>query len=225
MNVSIQPALKSLRTAALIALVAVVGVFMGYFIDFLITDNPEVSAPEQPIAFSHKIHAGDNEIPCQYCHTEARRSPSAGVPSVNKCMGCHNEVATDSPLIRQVSEYWENKEPIPWVKVHDLPDFVHFTHKRHVQAGIACQTCHGPVEPMDKIAVHSRDNDGPTLMASTTGEITNSDTSEGGATQNDHWEMGLCLNCHKQHDVVDGKAVRVDDGGFDNGLDCWTCHK
>ena len=225
MNVSIQPALKSLQTAALIAVVAVVGIFVGYFIDFLITDNPEVSAPEQPIAFSHKIHAGDNEIPCQYCHTEARRSPSAGVPSVNKCMGCHNEVATESPLIRQVSEYWENKEPIPWVKVHDLPDFVHFTHKRHVQAGIACQTCHGPVETMDKISVHSRNNDGPTLLASTTGEIMNSETRAVAATQNDHWEMGLCLNCHKQHDVVDGKAVRVDDGGFDNGLDCWTCHK
>ena len=225
MYVSIQPALKSLQTAALIVVVAVVGIFIGYFIDFLVTDSPEVSAPEQPIAFSHKIHAGDNDIPCQYCHTEARRSPSAGVPSVNKCMGCHNEVATESPLIRQVNEYWENKEPIPWIKVHDLPDFVHFTHKRHVQAGIACQTCHGPVETMDKIAVHSRNNEGPTLLASSTGEIMNSETSDVGATQNDHWEMGLCLNCHKQHDVVDGKAVRVDEGGFDNGLDCWTCHK
>ena len=70
MNVSIQPALKSLQTAALIAVVAVVGIFVGYFIDFLITDNPEVSAPEQPIAFSHKIHAGDNEIPCQYCRLQ-----------------------------------------------------------------------------------------------------------------------------------------------------------
>ena len=225
MNVAIQPALKSLQTAALIVVVAVVGIFIGYFIDFLVTDSPEVSAPEQPIAFSHKIHAGDNDIPCQYCHTEARRSPSAGVPSVNKCMGCHNEVATESPLIRQVNEYWENKEPIPWIKVHDLPDFVHFTHKRHVQAGIACQTCHGPVETMDKIAVHSRNNEGPTLLASSTGEIMNSETSDVGATQNDHWEMGLCLNSHKQHDVVDGKAVRVDEGGFDNGLDCWTCHK
>ena len=225
MNVSIQPALKSLRMAALIAVVAIVGIFVGYFIDFLVTDRPQVSAPEQPIAFSHKIHAGDNDIPCQYCHTEARRSPSAGVPSVNKCMGCHNEVATESPLIRQVAEYWENKEPIPWIRVHDLPDFVHFTHKRHVQAGVACQTCHGPVETMDKIAVYSRNNDGPSLFASSTGYIVNSDTSDVGAAQNDHWQMGLCLNCHKQHDVVDGKAVRVDDGWFDNGLDCWTCHK
>jgi len=78
---------------------------------------------------------------------------------------------------------------------------------------------------MDRVAVHSRNNDGPTLFASTTGQITNLEASNSGATQNDHWEMGLCLNCHKQHDVVDGKAVRAAEGGFDNGLDCWTCHK
>jgi hypothetical protein len=67
-------------------------------------------------------------------------------------MGCHLEVATDRPQIRLLTNFWETKEVIPWVKVHDLPDFVHFTHKRHVAADIECQTCHGPVETMDVVS-------------------------------------------------------------------------
>ena len=92
------------------------------------------TAPKQPIEFSHKIHAGDNEIPCLYCHAQARRSTVAGVPSVYKCVGCHRVIAKDRPQISKVMGYWENGEPIPWIKVHDLPDFVYFPHKRHVQA-------------------------------------------------------------------------------------------
>ena len=181
MNVSIVPALRALIPAGLFIAVVLVGLVLGYWANA--TFYPGTS-PEQPIAFSHKIHAGENEIPCMYCHTQARRSISAGVPSVSKCVGCHNEIATDAPQIRKLISYWQNKEPIPWIKVHDLPDFVHFTHKRHVLAGIECQTCHGPVETMDRIHL--------TSVAP--------------------MEMGLCLNCHKQHEVV-------------NGLDCWTCHK
>ena len=181
MNVSIVPALRALIPAGLFIAVVLAGLVVGYWANA--TFYPGTS-PEQPIAFSHKIHAGENEIPCMYCHTQARRSISAGVPSVSKCVGCHNEVATEKPQIRKLISYWENKEPIPWIKVHDLPDFVHFTHKRHVLAGIECQTCHGPVETMDKIRL--------TSVAP--------------------MEMGLCLSCHKQHEVA-------------NGLDCWTCHK
>lgn len=108
-------------------------------------------APEQPIAFSHKIHAGDYQIPCLYCHTNARRSPVAGIPSVQLCMGCHKITAADRPEVQKLHGYWNRKEPIPWVKVYDQPDFVHFSHMSHVQAGIACQECHGPVETMDRI--------------------------------------------------------------------------
>ena len=79
-----------------------------------------------------------------------------------------------SPLIREVARYFENQEPIPWIKVHDLPDFVHFPHKRHVAAGVECQTCHGPVETMDRV----------TRMAPT--------------------EMGLCLTCHRENNVEHG---------------------
>lgn len=83
-------------------------------------------APEQPIHFSHKIHAGENEIHCQYCHLYARRSIVAGVPSVQTCMNCHKLIRKEKPEIQKLLEYWEKKEPIPWVKVYDLPDFVHF---------------------------------------------------------------------------------------------------
>jgi hypothetical protein len=171
MGVSLIPTLKVLRPAALIAAVGLAGLIFGYWANAAFYPG---TSPEQPIAFSHRIHAGDNEIPCMYCHVQARRSISAGVPSVNKCVGCHNVVATDRPQIRKLLDYWENKEPIPWVKVHDLPDFVYFPHKRHVQADVACQTCHGPVETMEVIS-----REAPV-------------------------KMGECLQCHKENQVVNG---------------------
>jgi hypothetical protein len=182
MNISIVPALRVLKPAALVGAVVLFGVGVGYWANAAFFPG---TSPEQPIAFSHKVHAGDNEIPCMYCHIQARRSISAGVPSVSKCVGCHNEVATDRPEIRKLLNYFNNKEPIPWIKVHDLPDFVHFTHKRHVLADIECQTCHGPVETMDRIHVTSRGLDGS-------------------PHQDTPWKMGLCLDCHKQNQVENG---------------------
>ncbi len=110
-----------------------------------------VDAPEQPIAFSHKVHAGDNKIPCLYCHANARRSPVAGIPSVHLCMGCHKITAADKPEVKKLHEYWNGKRPIPWTKVYDQPDFVHFSHQRHVLKGIACENCHGPVGTMERV--------------------------------------------------------------------------
>ena len=171
MGVSIVPTLKVLRPAATICLVVIVGMVVGYFANAAFVPG---TTPVQPIEFSHKVHAGDYEIPCLYCHSQARKSASAGVPSVNKCVGCHDVVAAERPQIRQVMAYWANQEPIPWVKVHDLPDFVHFPHKRHVAADIECQECHGPVETMERV----------TRMAP--------------------MEMGLCLDCHKENSVEHG---------------------
>ena len=148
MSISVLEALRPFKKPALIALVGLGGLLVGVFIDSKF--NPD-TAPIQPINFSHKVHAGDNEIPCQYCHAYAARTPSAGVPSVNKCIGCHNYVASDQPEIQKVAQYWEDQEPIPWIKVYDTPDFVHFTHKRHIQAELECQECHGPVETMDVV--------------------------------------------------------------------------
>lgn len=108
--------------------------------------------PTQPIPFSHKLHAGDRKIPCQYCHSSARRSPVSGIPPMNTCMGCHRVVATDKEPIKFLTEKFQKKEPIQWTKVHDLPDFVRFSHKMHVTgAKLNCQECHGPVETMEVV--------------------------------------------------------------------------
>lgn len=171
MGISIVPALRKLKPAALMIVVGLAGLLLGYWADAAFFPG---TSPEQPINFSHKIHAGDNQIPCMYCHIGARRSISAVVPSVNKCMNCHEVVAKDRPQIREVKNYWANKEPIPWIKVHDLPDFVYFPHKRHVSAGVECQTCHGPVQTMERV------------------------------TRVAPLKMGWCLNCHKDQQVENG---------------------
>ena len=160
-------------------------------------------APEQPIAFSHSLHAGDKQIDCQYCHAAARRSTSAGLPSVERCMGCHQYIAVKKPEIRKLADYWEKKQPIPWMRVHRLPDYVYFSHKRHVSAGVACQTCHGPVQQMDVVYQYAS------------------------------LEMGWCLSCHQQPKGTDVNVIAARRASFEQAsagqarapLDCATCHK
>ncbi len=148
MSISVRDALITFKKPVLIAIIGLAGVILGYVIDITVFSD---ASPVQPINFSHKIHVSKNNIPCLYCHIYADRTPSAGVPSVAKCMGCHKVIATDRPEILKLAAYWDNQEPIPWIKVHDVPDFVHFTHKRHIKAGLACQECHGPIEKMDRV--------------------------------------------------------------------------
>lgn len=112
--------------------------------------------PEQPIAFPHDVHAGTLQIPCQYCHYSADRSPDAGIPQVQTCTGCHAPVGSllflqDSPELQKLMQYAEAEVPIPWVRIYDLPEHVRFPHMMHVNAGVACQDCHGPVEEMAEI--------------------------------------------------------------------------
>lgn len=121
-------------------------------------DVEKLPSGGQPIKFSHRIHVTDNKIDCQYCHIYARRSKTSGAPPVAICMGCHKQVATDLMEVKKLTEFWENDEPIPWVKIHDIPDFVRYTHEKHVNAenevypdGIPCQDCHGPIEEMDAV--------------------------------------------------------------------------
>lgn len=148
MSISVAEALRPFRVPALMLAVGVVGLFAGNALHGAFFSD---RTPVQPIEFSHRIHAGDNQIPCMYCHVQAEQSRVASVPPVSKCMGCHKSIAKDRPEIVKLAEYWERKEPIPWIKVYDVPDFVHFTHKRHIRAGVMCQTCHGEVQDMDRV--------------------------------------------------------------------------
>jgi len=102
----------------------------------------------QPIAFDHRHHVRDDGIDCLYCHDAAERAPYAGVPAADRCMGCHNQVWNDSPLIAPLRASVETGAAIHWQRVHSLPDFVYFDHSIHVTRGIGCVTCHGKVDDM-----------------------------------------------------------------------------
>jgi mono/diheme cytochrome c family protein len=187
-----------------------VGVYQGY-------------KPEQPIAFSHKIHAGQNGINCVYCHTSAEKGKTAGVPSLNVCMNCHSYVNEGPSGTEEIAKiyaaldydydtktYGDNPTPVKWVRVHNLPDLAYFNHSQHVVVGkIECQECHGEVEEM------------------------------GVAEQHSPLTMGWCVNCHRETSVQvanneyyedlhertpdwhDGNPVTVERIG---GLECAKCH-
>jgi hypothetical protein len=124
--------------------------------------------PAQPIDFQHRIHAGVNQIPCQYCHTSARRSDRSGIPSVDRCLGCHKVIALDNPEVMKLQGYAKKGEAVPWVRIFATPEFAYFRHYPHIQADIKCQTCHGPVETMDRF------RERPFI------------------------EMGFCIECHRK---------------------------
>ncbi len=165
--------------------------------------------PTQPIAFSHKLHAGQYEIDCQYCHTGVRKSKNANIPSPNICMNCHSAIKTESPEIQKIYAAFENNRPIEWVRVHNLPDLAYFNHSQHVQVGnIECQTCHGQIQEMEVVG------------------------------QAKLLTMGWCIDCHRQTDVnakgnayydklvelhseVSKDGMKVEDIG---GLECSKCH-
>jgi hypothetical protein len=123
--------------------------------------------PEQPVDYSHKLHAGDLGIDCRYCHSTVERSSFAAIPATETCMNCHAKVRTDSEKLLPVRESWANDQPIPWVRVHNLPDFVYFDHSAHLAAGVGCVSCHGRVDQMPKVR------------------------------QVEPLSMGWCLDCHR----------------------------
>ncbi len=134
-------------------------------------------APTQPIAFSHKLHAGMYEIDCAYCHTGVYKGKSATIPSANICMNCHNQVKIGSPEIQKIYKAIENDRPIEWVRIHNLPDLAYFNHAQHTNvAGLACVECHGEVEKMEVVA------------------------------QRAPLTMGWCINCHRQSAVDHAKG-------------------
>ena len=109
-------------------------------------------APVQPIPFSHQLHPGTLRIPCAYCHTGVLKSRQAGIPAVEKCMNCHRVTKTDSPDIMRLATFYNSETPLPWARIHSLPDHVYFDHRPHVHAGILCQTCHGEVQTMNTVS-------------------------------------------------------------------------
>jgi hypothetical protein len=171
-------------------------------------------APTQPIAFSHKLHAGQYAIDCQYCHTGVMSSKSANIPSANICMNCHSQITVmtgqteKSVEIQKIYDAIQNDKPIEWVRVHNLPDLAYFNHAQHYNVGgITCQTCHGPVETMDVVKQYN------TLT------------------------MGWCIDCHRKTEIKSSnpyydklvemhnrdskKPMYVEDIG---GLECAKCH-
>ncbi len=181
--------------------------------------NQQGYEPAQPIAFSHRLHAGELQVSCLYCHSGAERSRHAGVPAANVCMNCHRFVTAPMGAVRAEDELAKKENraprlivspeiqklynavgfdpaaalakapagqlsttsvqrPIAWIKVDNLPDFVYFDHRPHVNAGVACQTCHGPVETMERVR------------------------------QVQDLSMGWCVNCHRSVDRagLDGKG-------------------
>jgi len=108
-------------------------------------------SPVQPVAYSHKLHAGNLGMDCRYCHIGVEQSAHAGVPPAEVCMNCHARVKKDSPLLARVRESYESGQPIPWVRIHRLPDYVQFNHQAHVVAGVSCVSCHGRVDQMVEV--------------------------------------------------------------------------
>jgi hypothetical protein len=104
-------------------------------------------SPAQPLAFKHSVHI-DNGVQCLFCHTGANRGPSAIIPTISRCKGCHQQITPDSKVLEELAVYIENEEPIPWVPVFILPDFVYFTHQPHLANGVNCEECHGDVGRM-----------------------------------------------------------------------------
>jgi len=136
------------RAAALVAFVALATIAMSGMARVGIHEG---YAPAQPIEFSHRLHAGETRIPCLYCHYAAARSQHAGIPAASVCMNCHGLLAAQTAEIEKLRESVLQQRSIQWIKVHNLPDFVHFDHSVHVRASVACRECHGAVEQMARV--------------------------------------------------------------------------
>ncbi|WP_242927057.1 c-type cytochrome [Pontibacter vulgaris] len=165
--------------------------------------------PKQPIAFSHKLHAGDHQINCNYCHTTVYKGKSASIPSANICMNCHSQIKKESPEIQKIYRAIERNKPIEWVRIHNLPDLAYFNHSQHTQVGgVECQTCHGPIQEMEVVSQYA--------------PLT----------------MGWCIDCHRETPLnTEGNAyydnlVKLHEqsskGAFtvasNGGAECSKCH-
>ncbi len=193
----------SLRTLKILSiLITVIGAFFVWQTGtFSVWGDQFGYEPIQPVSFSHKLHAGDNKISCLYCHSSADKSKVAGVPSASLCMNCHTKILPDSTEIQKIATALNENKPIEWIKVNDLPDLAAFNHSRHVTSGISCQTCHGPIETMERVS------------------------------QQDAFTMGNCVSCHRSHREVtldEAGRPQISRENTPNRLmastDCSVCH-
>jgi hypothetical protein len=171
-------------------------------------------SPKQPVPFSHELHAGQLGMDCRYCHNTVDRASHAAIPATEVCMNCHASIATNSAFLQPVFESHTTGKPIPWVRVHDLPDFAYFDHSAHVNRGVSCKQCHGRVDKMAQVY------------------------------QVESLRMGWCLDCHRdpekslwpveqvtnlawtpQEDPeAMGRRLR-DEMNINPRTDCSTCHR
>ena len=145
-------------------MIFVVG-FIWYFFSPKYTDVGY--RPLQPVEYSHKMHAGDLNIDCRYCHTSVEKQAHANVPPTRTCMNCHTMVKADSEKLQLVRSSFSTGQPIEWIRVHKLPDYAYFNHSAHISAGVGCISCHGNVAQMQEV------------------------------TQVKPLSMGWCLECHR----------------------------
>lgn len=124
--------------------------------------------PQQPVPFSHALHAGQLGMDCRYCHTTVEKAAFAAIPPTQTCMNCHTNVKAASPNIAPLKESWEKGTPVGWKKIHDLPEYAYFNHAAHVNKGVGCVSCHGRIDQME--VVH----------------------------QVQPLSMGWCLDCHRE---------------------------
>jgi len=157
-----------LAGALIVVLIGVVGFFWYY-------GSPQYTdagyRPEQPVPYSHKLHAGDLGMDCRYCHSSVELSAKANVPPTQTCMNCHTLILTESDKLLPVRESWTTGKPIEWVRVHKIADYAYFDHSAHLNAGVGCTSCHGNVAEMEKVM------------------------------QVEPLSMGWCLDCHRNPDM------------------------
>ena len=186
--------------------------FFSYFASPKFTDVGY--RPDQPVDYSHKLHAGELGMDCRYCHTSVEKSQEAIIPPTETCMNCHTVVGTDNKKLDLVRESWETGKPIEWVRVHMLPDYAYFDHSIHITAGVGCASCHGRVDQMEKVM------------------------------QVNPLSMSWCLDCHrnpnkhirprnqitnmdwvpsKNHDMIVEKYIN--DRNISPPEDCTACHR
>ena len=170
--------------------------------------------PVQPVPYSHRLHAGELGIDCRYCHNTVERTARASIPPTQTCMNCHAKVRTTSDKLTPVFESYASGEPVHWVRVHDLPDYVYFNHSIHVNRGVPCVACHGRVDTMEEVR------------------------------QVEPLSMGWCLDCHRAPekylrppDRVTDMTWKPDGDQLELGrrlrkqrninppTDCITCHR